>query len=200
MIGRLIGTIVEKEPPMLLIDVNGVGYEVLASITTISSLPVEGSKASLFIHTQTREDGTYLYGFAEKEERWVFRELIKISGVGPKLALAILSGMSVPELGQCIVDREVDRLVKLPGVGKKTAERLVVELQGRLEKNSFAFSQLLMSSSSSINKNVGVVEAIGALIALGYKEAQAKSAVDKVFDESLGRDDIIKLALKRLAG
>lgn len=200
MIGRLVGTIVEKEPPMLLIDVNGVGYEVLASITTISSLPVEGSKASLFIHTQTREDGTYLYGFAEKEERWVFRELIKISGVGPKLALAILSGMSVSELGQCIVDREVDRLVKLPGVGKKTAERLVVELQGRLEKNSFAFSQLLMSSSSSINKNVGVVEAIGALIALGYKEAQAKSAVDKVFDESLGRDDIIKLALKRLAG
>lgn len=200
MIGKLTGTILEKEPPMLLIDVNGVGYQVFASMNTLSKLPNDGDNTSILIHSQTREDGTYLYGFIDKEERWVFQELIKISGVGPKLALAILSGMSVGELGQCIVNRESSRLVKLPGVGKKTAERLVVELQDRLEKNSLAFSQLLMSSQHTTTENTILVEAIGALVALGYKEQQARLAIDKVFDNSLGRDDIIKLALKRLAG
>ena len=203
MIGKLTGTLLEKTPPLILIEVHGIGYEVSTSMNTLSELPDTGKIASLLIHSQTRDDGTFLYGFINSEEKLVFRELIKISGVGPKLALAILSGMSVVELGECVVNRQPNRLVKLPGVGKKTAERLVVELQDRLDKitpSGVVFSQLLMSGKKDDSASKIINESISALISLGYKTPQARSAVDSVFDDTLTRDEIIKLALQKLAG
>ena len=132
MIGRLRGILLEKQPPNLLIDVNGVGYEVQASMTSFYQLPEIGKEINLFTHFVVREDAQLLYGFIDESERAMFRQLIKVSGVGPKLALAILSGMSVANLTQCIDARDPQRLVKIPGVGKKIAARLIIEMKDKL--------------------------------------------------------------------
>ena len=135
MIGQLRGMLTLKKPPYLIIDVNGVGYELQASMTTIYALPMVGQEVFVFTHFVVREDAQLLYAFADESERILFRKLIKISGVGPKLALTILSGMNVASFVHCIETRDVNRLVSLPGVGKKTAERLVVEMADKLNKD-----------------------------------------------------------------
>ncbi len=132
MIGRLTGTLLEKHPPQILVDVHGVGYEVDVPMSTFYNLPAQGEAVTLFTHFSVREDAQQLYGFLTVKEREAFRTLIKISGVGPKLALSVLSGLNVDELAQAVAMQETWRLVKIPGVGKKTAERLLLELKGRL--------------------------------------------------------------------
>ena len=132
MIGRLTGTLLEKNPPQVLIDVQGVGYEVDVPMSTFYNLPASGEKIMLLTHFVVREDGQYLYGFGSESERYAFRQLVKISGIGARMALAVLSGLSVSDLAQAIARQEVGRLIKVPGIGKKTAERLLLELRGKL--------------------------------------------------------------------
>ena len=198
MIGRLVGEIITKKPPQILLDVNGVGYEVEAPMTTFYELPDVGSKVILLTHMVVREDAQLLYGFASENERSMFRHLIRINGVGPKLALTILSGISASELARCINEHDVTGLVKLPGVGKKTAERLIVELVDRIkdfvpnaevnESGSTAKDQLVVENASS--------EAEYALIALGYKPQEASRMIRNIDTKNRTSEDIIRLALQ----
>ena len=195
MIGQIRGILVEKKPPFLIVDVHGVGYEIQASMNTIYALPVIGTDVFLYTHFVVREDAQLLYGFAHEKERILFRELIKISGVGPKLALAILSGMDVVSFMQCIVDRDSSRLVKLPGVGKKTAERLIIEMQDR-------FSDIVLVKGQDINVgDMGSAQqdAISALVALGYKLQDAHATIRKVFVADSDSETLIRLALQAIA-
>jgi len=201
MIGRLVGEIITKKPPQILLDVNGVGYEVEAPMTTFYELPDVGSKAVLLTHMVVREDAQLLYGFASENERSMFRHLIKINGVGPKLALTILSGISASEFARCINEHDVSGLVKLPGVGKKTAERLIVELVDRVkdfvqnadesEAGSTARVQSVVDNASS--------EAEYALIALGYKPQEASRMIRNIDTKNRTSEEIIRLALQSMA-
>ena len=199
MIGRLRGTLEIKKPPYLLLDVNGVGYEVQAPMSTIYHLPEIGQPITLFIHFHVREDAQILYGFSEEKERVLFRALIKVSGVGPKMALAILSGIEVLEFIKCVEQREPGPLVRLPGIGKKTAERLIVEMAGKLE-TSFEdqFAQKLFGGAAVDLTSPKAVEeeAISALIALGYKPQEATRAVGKVNYEGATSQELIRRALR----
>ena len=195
MIGRLRGTLISKQPPVLLLDVQGVGYEVEAPMTTFYQLPEVGEEAVLHTHLIVREDAHVLCGFASENERSMFRALIKINGVGAKLALAILSGMSADEFACCIHDNDTAGLTRLPGVGKKTAERLIVEMKDRLsdwQDNVVSLS----TGDTQVQAAGGEREAISALIALGYKPQEASKMVATVDTESLSSEDIIKAALK----
>lgn len=197
MIGRLKGEIIYKKPPQLLIDVNGVGYEVEAPMTTFYDLPEAGKSAVLLTHMVVREDAQLLYGFATDSEREMFRQLIKINGVGPKLALTILSGISSAELARCVSDHDVNSLVKLPGVGKKTAERLIIELTDKLKY--FALpeaSQVDHKNATTIIRENPLVEAESALIALGYKTAEASKMIKAVDSKGLNSEQVIRLALQ----
>ena len=199
MIGRIRGILLEKQPPHLLVDVQGVGYEIQVSMTTFFSLPDINEAINLHTHFVVREDNQQLYGFAEASERHLFRELIKVSGVGPKLALAILSGMNAAEFVSCVQRNDSAALVRLPGVGKKTAERLVVEMRDRLgdgwpsEAGIGAVTQPLASG------DVSVGEAEHALIALGYKPQDAARMVRAQLREGEpgpSSAELIRLALK----
>lgn len=195
MIGRLRGILITKQPPALLIDVQGVGYEVDAPMSTFYQLPEVGQEVVLHTHLIVREDAQLLCGFASENERRMFRALIRINGVGAKLALAILSGMSADEFARCIHDNDTAGLTRLPGVGRKTAERLIVEMKDRLSDwhegvGSLAANDGLVAASDSSR------EAISALIALGYKPQEASKMVSKVDAESLSSEDVIKAALK----
>jgi len=194
MIGQIRGVMVEKKPPFLIVDVHGVGYEIQASMNTIYALPALGSAVFLYTHFVVREDAQLLYGFHTEKERVLFRELIKISGVGPKLALSILSGMDVGSFMQAIAERDSSRLIKLPGVGKKTAERLIIEMQDKLE----GFSAVLLTKSGA-SENLAQQDAISALIALGYKPQDAHATIRKVFVEDADSEHLIRLALKDIA-
>lgn len=189
MIGRLTGVIAEKSPPLVLIDVNGVGYEVDVPMSTFYNLGVLGERVSLLTHQVVREDAHLLFGFLTAEERSTFRQLIKISGVGPRMALSILSGLSVGELAQAITRQEAGRLVKVPGIGKKTAERLLLELKGKLG------SDLALPASVGSDDQADILQ---ALIALGYSDKEAAAAL-KALPADVGVSDGIKLALKALA-
>ena len=193
MIGRLQGTILEKQPPTVLIDVQGVGYELEASMSTFYQLPECGE--SIVLHTQlvVREDAQLLYGFYTLPERQMFRNLIKISGVGPKLALTILSGMSAEDFSRCILDADSKALTRLPGVGKKTAERLVIELKDRLQKDD-AIKQSGVTMSIEKAKSP-VNDAVSALISLGYKAQQASQMVRGLDVDGKSTEDIIRAAL-----
>ncbi len=194
MIGRLQGTILEKQPPSILIDVQGVGYELEASMTTFYNLPECGETIILHTHLVVREDAQLLYGFHSLSERLMFRSLIKISGVGPKLALTILSGMSAEDFTRCIVEEDSKALIKLPGVGKKTAERLVIELKDRLQKDD---SIKLPGMAVPIAKQANPVnDAVSALISLGYKAPQASQMVRDLDVEDKSTEDIIRAALQ----
>jgi len=194
MIGRLQGTILEKQPPSILIDVQGVGYELEASMTTFYNLPECGETIILHTHLVVREDAQLLYGFHSLSERLMFRNLIKISGVGPKLALTILSGMSAEDFTRCIVEEDSKALIKLPGVGKKTAERLVIELKDRLQKDD---SIKLPGMAVPIAKQANPVnDAVSALISLGYKAPQASQMVRDLDVEDKSTEDIIRAALQ----
>lgn len=192
MIGRISGVLLEKNPPQLLVDCQGVGYEVDVSMSTFYNLPVLGEKVVLFTHLVVREDAHLLFGFGSVEERKVFRQLIKISGVGARMALAILSGMSTADLAQAITLQETARLIKIPGVGKKTAERLLLELKGKLGVELNAPGAV---AHSAAHTNADVLH---ALLALGYTEKEALSALKQVPAE-LSVSEGIKLALKALS-
>ena len=193
MIGSLIGLIKEKTPSAILLEVNGIGYEISIPLSTSFQLPKVGESAFLLTHLVVREDQHSLYGFATEEERKLFRALIKISGVGAKLAITILSGTNVTGFIQSVVNEDIDALVHLPGIGKKTAERLVVEMKDKISEISDEQQNL---QDSGINS--AVAEAINALVNLGYKTKDAKNILDKIDSEELSVEDIIRQALKSL--
>jgi Holliday junction DNA helicase RuvA len=196
VIGFLRGTLIQKSPPQLVLDVQGVGYEVEAPMTTFYDLPALGQEVKLHTHLVVREDAHILFGFASETERLLFRVLIKVNGVGPKLALTILSGQSVAEFYRCVDDNDVKSLVRLPGVGQKTAERLIIEMRGRLpEIGDISVSK--DKSDSVVNTHVSPrQEAITALCALGYKPQDAAKMVQAIATEDKSCEDIIRMALR----
>ena len=189
MIGRLTGTLLEKNPPQVLIDVQGVGYEVDVPMSTFYNLPASGEKIMLLTHFVVREDGQYLYGFGSESERYAFRQLVKISGIGARMALAVLSGLSVSDLAQAIARQEVGRLIKVPGIGKKTAERLLLELRGKL-------ADALPSAAFAVEDSQHDI--LNALLALGYNDREAASAT-KLLPVGCSTSDGIRQALKLLS-
>ena len=197
MIGRLRGVLVWKQPPGLMIDAHGVGYELEASLTTFQTLPEVGAEITLHTHLAVREDAHTLYGFAHLTERTLFRELIRVSGVGPRLALLILSGMSVELFGRCIHDGDAASLTRLPGIGKKTAERLIIELRDRIgELGSYSATVGLAGGSIVAPEARPVDDAISALVSLGYKLPEASRMVQSLETDGLSSEAIIRLALQ----
>lgn len=197
MIGRLRGTLVHKHPPELLVDCNGVGYELEAPMSTFYELPAPGSEVVLWTHLSVREDGQTLFGFLEESERRLFRQLIRISGVGSKMALAILSGISFEDFVRCVRDQDSATLVRLPGIGRKTAERLIIEMRDRLEKGFPALSPATVSAARHAGETSPVSEAVDALLALGYKPNEASRMVSQVEGAStLSTEEVIRLALQ----
>ncbi|GAA2252544.1 Holliday junction branch migration protein RuvA [Glycomyces scopariae] len=200
MIGRLRGNILEKQPPLVLLEANGVGYEVHMPMTCFYELPELGQEAIVFTHFVVREDAQLLYGFNDKQERALFRELIKVNGVGPKLALAILSGMSAQQFVSAVEREEITALVKLPGVGKKTAQRLVVEMKDRfkgLNGDLFNSSEIsLPSAAEKAPEADAEAEAVSALVALGYKPQEASRMVSKIAKPGADCETLIRDALR----
>ncbi len=197
MIGRICGTLVEKQSPEILVDVNGVGYEILAPMTTIYTLGELGAKVTLHTHFVVREDAQQLFGFSDKQQRSLFRTLIKVSGVGPKLALGILSGIEADSFVRSIHDGDTATLVRIPGIGKKTAERLVVEMKDRLKEWHVDSELPLMAAANAGNtQDTWIQEAEGALIALGYKPTEAAKAIAAIKEPVSGAEDLIRLSLK----
>ncbi len=198
MIGFLRGKLVHKAPPFLVLDVNGVGYEVEAPMTTFYDLPALNQEIKLHTHLVVREDAHILFGFSAEAERSLFRTLIKVNGVGPKLALTILSGQSAEEFHRCIHDNDTQALVRLPGVGKKTADRLVIEMRDRLpelsESSAANFTQEAGGRSTAVANPKQ--EAISALCSLGYKPLDAGKMVQNISAEDKTCEDIIRLALQ----
>ena len=191
MIGRLSGKLIEKQPPQIIVDVQGLGYELDVPMSTFYNLPGLGETITLFTHLVVREDAHLLYGFGSDDERRAFRQLLKISGVGPKLALSVLSGLSVADLAQTVAMQETGRLTKIPGVGKKTAERLVLELRDKLDHVSS-----VAGSSTTPKANSGDV--LNALLALGYNEREAQWALKQIPND-LNVSESIRQALKQLS-
>ncbi|WP_153101328.1 Holliday junction branch migration protein RuvA [Paraburkholderia hayleyella] len=191
MIGRIAGILLEKNPPHLLIDCNGLGYEIDVPMSTFYNLPATGEKVTLLTQMIVREDAHLLYGFGSAPERATFRELLKISGIGARMALAVLSGMSVHELAQTVTLQDAARLTRVPGIGKKTAERLLLELKGKLGAD-------LGAAAGSVSAPAHTTDILNALLALGYSEKEALAAVKNV-PAGTGVSDGIKLALKALS-
>jgi Holliday junction DNA helicase RuvA len=197
VIGRLKGTLLRKEPPALLVDVNGVGYELEAPMATFYDLPAVGETVTLHTHLVVREDAHLLYGFARESQRRLFRELLKVNGVGPRIALAVLSGLSEPELAHAVATEDTTRLSRVPGIGKKTAERLVMELRDKLP----AAPELAPAANATPQTPADpAAEAVSALIALGYKPNEASRVVRTVPGKGLSTEEIIRQALKSMAG
>lgn len=204
MIGRLRGLLLEKTAPEILIECNGVGYEVTMPMTSIYTLPEVSKEAIIYTHFVVREDAQLLYGFANKVERKLFRLLIKVNGVGPKLGLAILSGMSADQFVSCVIHDDLSTIVKIPGVGKKTAERLLIEMRDRLkdwklEADSSEIDNILVANTienTFVNDEKG--DATNALVSLGYNQSQADKAVKSVFEKGMKSEDIIRHALKAM--
>jgi holliday junction DNA helicase RuvA len=190
MIGRLSGTLGDKNPPQVLVDCNGVGYEVDVPMSTFYNLPGVGEKVTLLTHFVVREDAQILYGFGSSSEREAFRQLIKISGVGPRTALSVLSGMSVADIAQAVTAQDAGRLVKVPGIGKKTAERLLLELKGKIGADLG-----LASGAATSDAQTDILQ---ALVALGYSDKEAAASL-KALPRDVGVSEGIKLALKALA-
>jgi Holliday junction DNA helicase RuvA len=195
MIGHLKGKIISKNPPEVLLEVGGIGYEILCPMSTFYQLDKSSEDTLLFTHLSIKEDAHTLFGFITKDEKSIFRELIRVNGVGPKVALAILSHLSVNALIECISNEDADLLAKTPGIGKKTALKLIVELQDRLRKLE------LVGSPSSTNEfkqsgNPNSMQAIEALQSLGFKTKEANKMVSKISDQSLSTEQLIRLALQ----
>ena len=196
MIGRLQGVLLRKEPPALMLDVGGVGYELEAPMTTFYELPAVGERVTLYTHLVVREDAHLLYGFVREAQRRLFRELLKVNGVGPRVALAVLSGLSDEEFSRCVAQEDIARLTKVPGIGRKTAERLVIEMRDKLPKDI-----PLPASTAAGPAAPGdpVSEAVSALVALGYKPNEASRAVRSASTKGLSAEEIIRQALKGMA-
>ena len=188
MIGQLNGTLLDKQPPDILVDVQGIGYEIQAPMSTFYDLPAVGGKVRLHTHLVVREDAHLLFGFATLDERRMFRELIRIAGVGPRIALAVLSGLSVADLSRAVADQESGPLQRVPGIGKKTAERLLLELKGRLAPGLTSETGTAASSDGDV---------LRALLSLGYSEKEARNATAKLAP-GLGVEEGIRDALKLL--
>jgi len=199
VIGRLSGKLVQKEPPALLIDVNGVGYELEAPMTTFYDLPAAGEAVTLHTHLVVRDDAHLLYGFSRENQRRLFRSLLKVSGVGPRVALAILSGLTTEEFSACIITEDVARITRVPGIGRKTAERLIVEMRDKVQEEDTiaAGARPQVDGEAQLNP---VGEAVSALMALGYKPNEASRLVRTVESDGLNTEGIIRQALKSAAG
>ena len=201
MIGRLRGFLAEKQPPHLVLDVNGVGYELEVPMTTLYRLPHVGEPVTLHTHLVVREDAHLLYGFYEKRERELFRELIRLNGVGPKLALALMSGLEVDELVRCVQAQDTSALTRIPGVGKKTAERLLVELKDRFKAWETVPAMFALVPNQPGGPDAAPVataenDAVSALISLGYKPQEASKAISAIKEKGLSSEDMIRRALK----
>ncbi len=192
MIGQLRGTILEKQPPSLLIDVQGVGYEVDAPMSTFYNLPALGESVTLHTHLHVREDVQQLFGFSTREERRLFRDLLKVSGVGAKLALTVLSGISVSDFTLTVHSGDASSLTRLPGIGRKTAERLVMELKDKLDASGSQAAGRLHEGPADAGQ-----DALSALQALGYKPAEAARLLNKVSAPDLDSEQLIRLALRQ---
>ena len=191
MIGRLTGILVEKNPPQLLLDVQGVGYEVDVPMSTFYNLPATGERIALYTHFVVREDAHLIYGFGSEAERRAFRQLVRISGIGARTALSVLSGLSVTELAQAVTMQDTGRLIKIPGIGKKTAERLLLELRDKLGVDT--------TTAVGVHRAAPVMsDVLNALLSLGYSDKEAVAAVKKI-PEGLAVGDAIRQALKLLA-
>jgi Holliday junction DNA helicase RuvA len=200
VIGRLAGVLLRKEPPGLLVDVGGVGYELEAPMTTFYELPAVGEKVALFTHLVVRDDAHLLYGFVREAQRRLFRELLKITGVGPRVALAVLSGLPDQELVRSVAEADIARLTRVPGIGRKTAERLVMELRDRLGGAEFAAGAPPLPGAAAATPADPVGEAVSALVALGYKPPEAARMVRAIDTRGLGTEAIIRQALKAAGG
>jgi holliday junction DNA helicase RuvA len=196
MIGMLRGKLAAKQPPQLMIDVNGVGYELEAPMSTFYELPAVGAEVTLRTHLVVREDAHILFGFINERERRMFRELLKVSNVGPKLALGVLSGMNVDQFLLCIEANDVDSLVRIPGVGRKTAERLIIELRDKAKNFGDAVVGAVPVNGVSIANHSSHAEATSALIALGYKPVEVVRLLKSIPPEASSTEDIIRHALK----
>jgi len=197
MISWLKGELLEKQPPSIVVNVNGVGYELEAPMTTFYDLPAVGDSTSLFVHMVVREDAQLLFAFSSRQQRELFRSLIKVNGVGPKVALAVLSTLSAQELLQCMANEDPKQLTAVPGIGLKTAQRLIVEMKDRLEKE-FGDVALEARAQNDIGAN-DKDDAISALVSLGYKSSDA-SRVVKSLSSDLSSEELIRQALRTLSG
>ena len=197
MIGRITGILVEMRPPQLIVDCNGVGYEIEAPMTTIWALPEINQKVSLYTHLTVREDAHLLYGFVTESERALFRTLLKVNGVGTKMALVILSGMDADAFAQCVLAGDTARLTALPGIGKKTAERLIVEMRDRVERFESGVRAQLPVGNTRLVDAAG--DAVAGLIALGYKPHEASRFVHGLDTAGMKSEEIIRVVLKSLA-
>ncbi len=203
MIGRLRGQVAAKLPPMILLDVNGVGYEIEAPMSTFYNLPEVGAETTLVTHLAVREDAHILYGFSSEKERLLFRTLLKVNGVGAKMALVILSGMSATEFAFCVQSEDTSALVRLPGIGKKTAERLIIEMRDRLDKIDISLPGNPSPDNTQVAaaaEGTAVADAVSALIALGYKPVDASRMVRGVETGDLASEEIIRKALQTVTG
>ncbi len=200
MIGRLRGEIVDKQAPHLLLEVQGVGYELEAPMSTFYNLPDIGAQATLYTHLAVREDAHVLYAFATQGERALFRSLLKVNGVGAKMALGILSGMSADDFARCVQNEEVAALVRLPGIGKKTAQRLIVEMRDRLGglASTTGLGPAVVGGTTS-RSQTPLADAVAALTALGYRPQDASQMVKAVQDDDLSSEELIRAALKAAA-
>ncbi len=199
MIGKIRGTILEKQPPQIIVDVHGIGYEIDAPMSTFYQLPDQGQEVSLFTHLVVREDAHHLYGFYTKEERTLFRTLLKVNGVGPRLALTILSSTATNEFVRSVLNNDTASLVRLPGVGKKTAERLIIEMRDKLTDWSQAPGEgaVLAKVDKGLRHQV-LQDAIAALVSLGYKQQEANRTVTKIDDGAATSEELIRRALREM--
>jgi Holliday junction DNA helicase RuvA len=196
MIGRLRGEIVSKHPPWLLLDVNGVGYELEAPMSTFYDLPAVGEQVTLVTHLSVREDAHVLYGFLRDSDRALFRNLLKVTGVGARMALAILSGMDARRFALCVQQQDISALTRLPGIGKKTAERLVMEMRDRVDLPGEGLPAASPRSGSLAVTDAALADAVSALVALGYKPVEANRMARAAGDGARTSEEIIRLALK----
>lgn len=198
MIGRLHGILIDKKPPYLLLDVQGVGYEVQASMQTFYRLPEIKQNLSLYTHFSVREDAQQLYGFLEERERTLFRTLIKVNGIGPKLALSVLSSIAPDEFVQCVVQNNHVRLTAVPGVGKKMADRLMIEMRDRFTDWNMESEPAFQVTNNEFTAHKKLQDAISALVTLGYKPQEASKALNQLDQEIDTVEEMIRAALKRM--
>jgi Holliday junction DNA helicase RuvA len=199
MIGWLRGRLMTKQPPYLMVEVNGIGYELEAPMSTFYTLPAVGAEVSLYIHQVVREDAHLLFAFGTEQEKRLFRELLKVSNVGPRIALAILSGMSVDAFLTCVESNDVDMLVRVPGVGRKTGERLIIEMRDRVKMLTGGASIAVLGSAQASTPAGPSAEAFAALVALGYKPAEVTRLLKSVDPEVQTTEEIIRRALQAAA-
>lgn len=198
MIGQIRGIVLEKQPPQLLVDVHGIGYEIDAPMSTFYQLPEVGQEVRLFTHFVVREDAHHLYGFYTLDERTLFRTLLKVNGIGPRLALTILSSTAPEEFVRCVLNNDTASLVRLPGIGKKTAERLVIEMRDKLSDwyQTPAAQGIALIKQDKQERHQILQDAISALIALGYKQQEANRTITKIDDGTASSEELIRWALR----